>query len=360
MKIGIVTLPLKNNYGGVLQNWALQQVLMDMGHDPITLDAYIRYPMTRYLMSTILSYCYQIVGKKRAFQPRPYNNRICSKFTGRFIRKHIKMTKPMIDYTSSLVKDFNLEAIIVGSDQVWRPKYQKGDIEDMFLRFAFDDDIIRVVYGASFGVDSWEFSEKQTSICKELIKKFDAISVREDGGRVLCDRYLNVKASHVLDPTLLIDTNRYKELCKKCTVDTSNTIVVYCLDNFNENRERFEKIANDNNLKLKMFTADSNISISVEQWLALFRDASFIVTDSFHGTIFSIIFQKPFFTIINQSRGGSRFISLLRWLGMEDRIYTDNMIYSRDINWSDVNRRLTKLKAESWQFINDALKSNPS
>lgn len=358
MKIGIVTLPLNNNYGGVLQNWALQQVLMDMGHDPITLDAYVRYPMTRFLMSTMLSYCYRILGKKRVLPPRPYYNRICSKFTGRFIRKHINMTNPMKDYTSSLVKDLNLEAIIVGSDQVWRPKYQKGDIKDMFLRFAYNDDIIRVAYGASFGVDSWEFSEEQTSICKELIKKFDAISVRENSGIALCDRYMNATASHVLDPTLLIDANKYKALCKKCTVDNSNTMVVYCLDNFIENRERFEKIASDNNLKLKMFTADSNISFTVEQWLAIFRDASIIVTDSFHGSIFSIIFQKPFFTIINKSRGESRFISLLQLLGLEGRIYTDNLNLAPNINWSDVNRRLIKLKAQSRQFLNDSLTPN--
>lgn len=355
MKIGIVTLPLRNNYGGVLQNWALQQVLKDMGHCPITIDVCVQYSLNRYILSTLLTYIYRIVGKNRTLWPRPYHNRLCSKVIGRFIEKNINMTMPLSDFSSSLVENLALNAIVVGSDQVWRSKYLVGKLEDMFLQFANDEDIKRVVYGASFGIDKWELTEKQTKTCRELVKKFIAISVREKSGVILCKNYLDVEARLVLDPTLLLDVNKYKELCKECPCDSSKNLVVYCLDNFDERKQYFKNLAKENKLKLHMFSANTNVSLTIEQWLALFRDASIIITDSFHGTIFSIIFQKPFYTIINEDRGTTRFSSLLSLLGLENRIFNNELDLFQDIDWKEVDSKLVKLKKESIKFLKESL-----
>lgn len=128
------------------------------------------------------------------------------------------MTQPF--YTTEELRDYienvHFDGFVVGSNQVWRPDYNKnGMLENMFLDITGNEAVKRVAYAVSFGVDIWEYSEEQTRICKELIRKFDAISVREKSGLKLCSDYLCVEATHVLDPTMLLDTGDYNSLIDK-------------------------------------------------------------------------------------------------------------------------------------------------
>lgn len=309
MKIGIVTQPLLNNYGGILQNFALQEALRKLGHSPITIDFIPpRKSLLRHLCAMLRVLVYRCLGKRRILSKRV---RLCRmpQFDS-FVTARINKTPTIHEYEKCKeVK--NVECIIVGSDQVWRPQYNKN-IGNAFLNFCrYNDRLLRVAYAASFGVDVWEFSPKQTRECGRLAKLFHAISVREESGVELCKRYLNVDASWVLDPTLLLAKEDYLLVCKDVPVCLEKYLAVYVLDLNEEIVALYEKEASVRGLIVKKFQADSKSTLTVPEWLAMFRDASYVVTDSFHGTVFSIIFGKEFKCIYNRGRGAARFESLM-------------------------------------------------
>lgn len=311
MKIGIVTQPLLNNYGGIIQNYALQKVLSMCGHDAITFDCCCKEtPWWMYLCSWLKSFvCLFIPGKRRPFAKiTPAEKRL--PFIEAFISKNILKTPPVDSCSklSNLIK--NLDAVIVGSDQVWRPKYAP-DIGEAFLSFLKEEKICRISYAASFGVDYWEYSPKQEKMCADLAKKFRAISVREESGVKLCKENLGVDATWVLDPTLLLKKEVYFDLCKDVPVEHDRFLAAYVLNMNDSILNLCNSVALENGLKTKFFSADMKAALSVPEWLALFRDATYVVTDSFHGTVFSILFEKDFKCIYNETRGSTRFESLL-------------------------------------------------
>lgn len=314
MNISIVTQALLDNYGGLLQNFALQRVLKSFGHSPKTIDY---RPLTNFYsefprvfgswLKTV--YLFVFKGVRRDFarfrQPKKRNSIFDS-----FVSKWIDVSAQISQYSDDLLKNEKCDAIIVGSDQVWRPKMNYC-IEDMYLKFAKDIPARRIAYAASFGVDEWEYTVKQTKECSALAKMFNAISVREESGVGLCKKNLDVDATWVLDPTLLLKKEDYMQICKHVPVSSKSYIAAYVL-NMNESIHKLcEQTAAEKGLELKFFSADAQASLSVPEWLAMFRDASYVVTDSFHGTVFSIILGKEFKCFYNENRGKARFESLL-------------------------------------------------
>ena len=310
-KVVILTQHLLNNYGGLLQNFALQQVVKKMGHNVVTID-YLRtmnfVPFRQYIFSWAKTcLLYFIPGKKRKFV-RYSHKGIRQAWSNKFVSENISLTSQCYKYSASFLKE--CDVALVGYDQVWRPKFNHR-IEDMYLDFAKKMPIKRVAYAASFGVDYWEYSPRQTKICANLSKKFNAISVREKSGVKLCKEHLGVDATWVLDPTLLLKKEDYCEVCKEIPVSQEKILAAYILDKNNDIRQQCESIAAERGLTLKFFGAGADSNLTVPEWLAMFRDASYVVTDSFHGTVFSIIFGKEFKCIFNESRGSARFESLL-------------------------------------------------
>ena len=228
-----------------------------------------------------------------------------------FVRERIVTSHLCRYYTMSIVKEYELDALIVGSDQVWRPRYNVRTLPDMFLRFAHSFKGRKIAYAASFGVNNWEFSKGQTSLCATLVKQFDAISVRESSGVDLCEKYLGVNAISVLDPTLLLAKDEYAKLCEEIPICNERFLAVYVLDPKKDVEDIIKEEAKKRGLAIKYFSADRNANLKVEEWLAIFRDASFVVTDSFHGTIFSIIFEKEFRNVVNMKRGCARFVDII-------------------------------------------------
>lgn len=308
MRIGIITQPLYANYGGVLQNWALQQVLMKLGHEPITIDYLPTRSIKSFILSTIKSLIlWFIPSRRRKFLQRKYKRKYL--FEG-FIARHIKKTEVCYQYSMNYIEQYKLEALIVGSDQVWRPMYNDC-LYDMFLQFAENFKGKKIAYAASFGVDNWEFSDEQTKICSSLIKQFDVISVREYSGKSLCKNYLGVDAVNVLDPTLLVSKNEYIKLCVDIPVVKERFLAAYVLDSSDEVDKIIAEEASRRGLIVRRYSADAKAELTVEEWIAIFRDASFVVTDSFHGTVFSILFENPFRCVANRDRGNARFEDLL-------------------------------------------------
>lgn len=333
MKIGILTLPLHTNYGGILQAYALQTVLERMGHE-VRLIGYKKpfmsdslYRNIRHSLSPIKRFVLENLTPDILLKDT-------SKYTRRFITKWIN-----IDYYSSINKipsDY-YDVIVVGSDQIWRKLYVEmstflGKIETSYLDFAKDWDIKRISYAASFGTDEWEYSVESTKKCEELIQLFDAVSVREYSGIELCRKYLNHEAVQLLDPTMLLNREDYLRLISKRTKKRQG-IMTYILDEDNDKLSIVEKIkvaTGKNVFKSNVSYNDIDsgkrgaVQPPVEHWLQAFDDADFVITDSFHACVFSLIFNKPFIVIPNKERGASRFHSLLSIFNQEHRMIDAN------------------------------------
>ena len=268
------------------------------------------------------------------------------------------------------------DAYVVGSDQCWRPCYN-AFISSMFLDFVQDKQVKRIAYAASFGTDKWEFTPQQTSVCAPLAKKFDMVSVREDSGVKLCEEHLGVNAVHVLDPTMLLTKEDYVQLIEKEKEPKSDgTLFNYILDPDARKSAFIQKVAKAKGLKAfqvlpkcQTETRTKNdvknriedcVFPGVTTWLRAFMDAEMIIVDSFHGMVFSIIFNKPFWAIGNVSRGMSRFISLLKMFHLEDRLLDadllDDVDFSKPIDWTMVNGILEEKRRECKSLLLDILK----
>lgn len=348
MKIGILTLPLWANYGGIIQNYALQQALKRLGHEPVTINFQASEKLGIKIKTFIYRYLYAKTSKSQSS-----DNPI-------FFEDKINYIKLKGVITKREIKRFNINGFVVGSDQVWRPLYNWRRLDKMFLSFIPKNNTIkRVAYAASFGSDEWEYTDEQTMTCRELVQRFDAVSVREDSGVTLCKEHFNIDAVHVLDPTLLLNKEHYSQLCadvpfqKKC-------LCAYILDLSEREREALETIAAARGLELKVFSADSDCTLTIEQWLAIFRDAEMVITNSFHGTVFSIIFNKEFYSVTHPIRGGSRIPSLFRQLGIpQNRIVTDirqiQTNNSTPLDWNVINARINEHQQYSITFLQNAL-----
>lgn len=372
MRIGIITQPLRNNYGGLLQNYALQQVLKKLGHEVITLDQ-TNVPVSKcriiasYVKTCVLKLIGKGSGRKHYFQLGKELEAIIRQHTQYFVDKYIVHTQPMYkseDFRNYCINN-KIDLLITGSDQVWRPQYNYN-IYRSFFDFAEGLNLKRIAYAASFGVDAWEFTEEQTLMCKRLIEKFDFISVREESGVGLCEKHFNQCAEHVLDPTMLLDKEDYEKLVyHENEPESPGDLFTYILDESDEKRDIIKKVADSLNLVpfsvMPKCRANRNTVKQIEdciyppvtKWLRAFMDAKFVVCDSFHGAVFSIIFNKPFLVIGNKERGLSRFESLLKLYNLEDCIITGNEIVSisKNIDWRKVNSIRDSQKIKSYSCL---------
>ncbi|MBR6431406.1 MAG: polysaccharide pyruvyl transferase family protein [Muribaculaceae bacterium] len=358
MRIGIVTQPLEMNYGGILQNWALQQVLKRLGHDPITIDAYQRFTFPHYVYSCFMSWWMTRRGFEGWYFPHRYHGSLRRPETGRFVEKHIAKTRVMWDYDRKVLKRYGMEGLIVGSDQVWRPGYNQN-IEDKFLQFAEGLPLKRrIAYAVSFGVDEWTYTPEQTTRCSALAQQFDAVSVREESAVALCRDNLGINAQLVLDPTLLLDADDYQDILDADWDAGDPYLAVYVLDITQEKKEFFDRLAKERGLRVRFFSAGLQADLTIGQWLAMFRHATMLVTDSFHGTVFSILFGKEFYTLENPHRGNTRIAGLLGLLGLESRLLSDkepDESHAGSIDWQDVYSRLGDQRQKSMEFLSSNL-----
>ena len=361
MKIGILTLPLHTNYGGILQAYALQTVLERMGHDVCLIEKK-RQPLRLPLWKAPLSYGKRIVRNLTShpfpvFYEQKMNREtpVVRQNTDKFINKYIR--RRIVDDFSE-VRETDFDAIVVGSDQIWRPKYFPN-IWHAYLDFTEGWDIKRIAYATSFGTDEWEYTPGQTERCAKLLKRFNRVSVRETSAVSLCREHFGVEAKHMLDPTMLLSSNDYARLFKAAGTPKSNgALLCYILDETPEKTALVNMIAKEKHLvpfrvnskvENTMAPLAERIQPPVEQWLRGFFDAEFVVTDSFHACVFSILFNKPFIVYGNAVRGMSRFTSLLGFFGLNDHLFTDILGLNSlcDINWPEVNKMLDVKRKEA-------------
>jgi hypothetical protein len=357
------------NYGGILQTYALQQVLNQLGHDVVVLDRRNKASLSfvNILIKCKKLLCRYILGKpiyNYDDRKQEYYNVRYDVFV-KFINNNIHISKPIYstEGLTEAIRQYNLNAIIVGSDQVWRPICVPS-IDDYFLGFLQDDETVAAIaYAASFGTSDWEYSLEQEFKFSKYIGRFDAVSVREKDAVWLCENHFNVSAEMVLDPTMLLDREFYLSICYSIN-KTKNPLprnVSYVLDKSEYKCELMSKMSDlvEGDISAIPVHVDDGDFLSVPEWLFWISNANYVITDSFHGCVFSIIFNVPFIALSNDVRGQSRIRSLLDTFSLSDRLCVNSdhleSIVNKKIDWLDVNEKLMTLRLSSLSFLKNNL-----
>lgn len=339
------------NYGSVMTNYALNRVLKDMGKTVLMLE----WP--------ILS------GEIPKSKP---DNR-----TRRFVNHFYEqsMMYRLDDYSRF---NYHCETFLVGSDQLWN-WWSNRDVGSyhFFLDFA-DDNHKKIAYSTSFGHDSAYYPDDMRLKVSYLLHRFDAVSVREAGGCTVCKRDFDVDAVQTVDPVFLCRMEDYEKAIalSKVTI-REKYVLAYILNPTEEKIASVRYVAEKMNLpyriildgqsdfeELKAQANDPNVleNVEIADWLKYFKDASYVITDSFHGFCYAIIFGHSMSVFPNKLRGLSRFESLCRMTGLEDR-----MVYSKEelletepwntpVDFDAVKRKMEPEIAYSRKWLEDALK----
>lgn len=372
MKVAIVTLPLHTNYGGLLQAYALKETLRQLGHEVTVLDREEKMPAPSGVKAPLI-YARRMIRRMvkggadmEVFREKRFKEElpVVSANTAAFVDRYIN---PRVIRSFGQIHQGEYDAFVVGSDQVWRPRYFPG-VQDAFLAFTKNWDVKRVAYAASFGTSELEYESELLGKCVGLLGKFDAVSVREESGVRMCSEWFEREdAVHVLDPVMLLDAECYKALASNANEHhAKDKVATYILDKNAHKQSVIEfisSVAGKPVHDLSVSTYDRNLPLqsrvvpSVEQWLAGFADADFIVTDSFHGCVLSIMMHKRFVAVGNSSRGMARLQSLMNMFGLDQRLVhgidpeDDGEFFLSEPDWGLIDAVLAQKREESIEFL---------
>lgn len=337
MKIGILTHPLGANYGGILQAWALSTYLESLGHDVVVLNRKNNLSFLKRVAKNLLTAC----GYKRYADPK-YSKLVS------FVENNINYSRPLSTdrQMATFVKKNGLDLVIVGSDQVWRPDFAKKYGFNYFLDFV-PQGVKQASYAASFGLSEWGYNYMETQMIAGLLSKFVAVSVREDEAVKLCKENLDIDAEHLLDPTLLLTNAYYDQIASSRKIDEPYTYV-YWLGSEEEKQKAITDFGCQNKIVEISLRGNTQLD-SVEDWLSYIKFADNVITDSFHGLVFSILFNKQFYVQSNASGGNGRVRSLLELLEIASQLEG----HGTSIDYSIVNRRIDELRQRSYNFISE-------
>lgn len=383
VRVMIRTRPLgQGNYGGILQAYALQRVLESLGLAPTT-DVSTGRRLGRRPTQWVRTLLKSVLV--RAGVPSTVRTRWVAEVIGRerdaelirFVSDQIH-TGALYDESGNVRDEMldDVDAFVVGSDQVWRPAF--GRLPSYLFDFlAVDDHRPRIAYAASFGTDEIaEFTPDLVAQTKPLARQFDHVSVREASGVDLCRDMWGVDALHVLDPTMLLAPDHYRTLSEDATpYSTEGGLCTYLLDAGPTVERQVESVEEWLGHAASPLLPELPLGLSdyrraperytrptVEQWLVAIDKADFIVTDSFHGTVFAVLFQTPFVTIVNRARGAARFRSLLAGLGLGDRLLEPGepvtpRLIQEEIPWESVRARIDAERQASMAFLRRSFES---
>ena len=371
----ILTLPSFNNYGGVLQGYALQQVLQkhgvennQIGYLPRGLEEWYKRQGKREKLRALKTLL------KMIFYPQAQRlpDYMIAAFFMQFRKKHMNLFR-LNSQRTQLSKLSSAYRFIVGSDQVWRCEYSRESEHAPFFFLSFTDKEQRqrsIAYAASFGSDEWEGTPEETVECARLINEFKAVSVREHSGIRICREVFGVNAVQMPDPTLLLEQQDYQKLISSNIYRRrpKKGFATYLLDS----SSCLNKLASDaaQQLRINHYSLTDNpqatnwsfrFPLTIPQWLRGIQECEYMLTDSFHGCVFAIIFNKPFVCLGNASRGSARFDSLLGTFGLQNRLLINPTAkeiaecLNTPIDWERVNGIRSSEKQRALQFLKENL-----
>lgn len=370
MKIGILTFHFAQNYGALLQAYALQRYLQQLGHsveiinyepDWVERGGPFRMPVSKEAVHADLVIAYQKLTRFKAFLSGKNLHPLFSDFRSRYLTESNRKYRTL----EALRKDPpQCDVYVCGSDQIWNPSVQAGLDPAYFLDFG---SARRVAYAASFGRNDVEDSFHE--LLSELLGEFFAIGVREKSGMDLVQRLSGRRPAWVPDPALLLPD--YDEIIEPPGRD-KDYLMSYVLRSGAGIGEVQQHIAERLNIEVvvpynrqrRWKGVGSEVVCSPGQWLGLIKSARVVVTNSFHGTVFSILFKKPFITVAlpdSKASLNDRMISMLDRLGLSDRMLrqiSDERvvnILSEEIDWEQVHEKLSEWRLEARRYLNSAL-----
>lgn len=373
-EIGIITFHKSNNYGSVLQAYALQQAVSGLGYSNEIID----YEPRNY------DYLYALFRKINSIDDVKYNlgnlkyasviQRVQKAFE-EFRLKYIQLTKESYVYGKSLDQlDNQYKNMICGSDQIWNPKAKDSD-DNYFLPFLHKTR--KISYAVSLN-DGSLGEQADSEKYRNFLQDFSSLSVREDSARIALEQFLDKKVNVCLDPTLLHSAKKYNQLCSKKRMNEPY-IFFYSIGYSFASVEAAVKIAERANLKVYVLYTGRGVkrvlrqnkqirliteNVSPCDFLSYIKHADYVVTDSFHGTAFSIIYHKKFFSIGKLDEKGaivqdSRICNILKLLQLEERFISaeeaGTINLDKEIDYITVDKKRKDLANESIQYLKTAL-----
>lgn len=368
-KIAKLTWLNNGNYGSILQAYALQSHILQLGYDIEDIDykASNKTKLLNWFKNGNSPYLF--VGKIKEKVERLRSKEKID-FTQRnmlfkeFKKENIKTTKI---YTSPKeLKEIGnkYDAFICGSDQIWSPKLMNPVFYFNFL----PENAYRISYAPSFGVSS--IDEKKKKKIKKYIEKFNAISIREEKGSELVKELTGKECPVQIDPTLLINVDEWKRLAKPSEIK-EKYIFCYLLTPNTKYIEMIKEVAKNKNMKVVIVLTpvgpfntgfEEKVDVGPAEWLGLINDAEYVCTDSFHGCIFSMIFNKQFtlfkrFSDTTTWSQNSRIYNLAKMFNVENRIVDEEtkINLNESINYNKVNNLIEIEKNKSSNWLKEAL-----
>ncbi|WP_282035629.1 polysaccharide pyruvyl transferase family protein [Saccharicrinis aurantiacus] len=366
MKIKTITCHDVYNYGASLQAYALQKHLIDSGHNveiinykpPYLSQHYnlwkVNHPKwdTNWLLRLIylaLKLPFRLIDLKGKFN---FDN---------FRKKHLVITSKRYSSNTELKQDCpEADVFIAGSDQIWNCLFPNGRDAAFYLDFALGNSL-KISYAASFATET--VISEHVPFVKKMLQNFDHISVREKGALKILGELGISDASWVSDPVFLLDAKQWNSIGTKSY--GCDYILIY---DFEEN-ERIKQIALEisKSQNLKIFSVKAKLSyadkafnfVGPSEFVSLIRDANVIITNSFHGAAFSLIYNKEFIVISREQGINTRMQNLLEFLNLSDRLDPAPAMTKKldEINYTEVNSLLTPLIDNSKLFLHKTLTS---
>jgi len=346
MKIALITYHSANNYGATLQAYSTYRLLEELGYQVELIDLPIKE--CNPLFKKVL-----LLGKHLQFSL--FRKKYFMKLTRRYYSLNDLQKNPPV-----------ADVYMVGSDQVWNPDISMEKSGAFFLDFG-DDKVKRIAFASSFGKSEWQSSAYLTTDkAKSLLNRFNAIGVREYSGVDICDRVFKLKATQVLDPVLLHEN--FNNITGTIHA-VKKEIVLYKIVNDPLFYVRAYEIGSYFKMPLRSIGSIrkfKNIQCaypeSLGNWIKAIAESSFVLTDSFHGTVLSLLYHKQFIVYVGNSKLVTRIESLLVLFGLEERLCTSSdsanhiiEVLKTPINYQSVSLKLNQLRKESLLFLNNSL-----
>lgn len=360
MRIGIITFHFAHNYGAMLQAYALQETLCTMGHNAEIVDYQPAYHIRKFPPHIKWNSCWSFSPKtflhniiKKVLSYFYYDKRYANHI--KFMNDHMRLTPCNPGFDGS-----NFDAIIVGSDQIWNKYLTGNDYDGMYYGRYFKCPVIS--YAASN--QALTLSEEEQNTFKTLLKGIEHIGVREVKLRHLLQPLTNKKISVTLDPTLISPKSVYDDFNNPLDAP-KKYVLVYEIGVHNKVVEMAKSYANKIGAELVLLTGTVSyntlhgfdLTAGPEQFVGYIKNAECIFTTSFHGTALSIINERQFYTIRQNTAGDIRMESLLQQLELMDRIIPmEGTPEVSVIDYCKVNVKLQELQKKSISFIENALK----
>lgn len=383
-KIGAVVVSQLNhtNYGSCLQAYATISIVQRLGYD-ITL---IHYKKQRSIFDWLrigpqlvisgglesLQISYKRRNDERKYPTYLPNQRIREAATNAFKHEEfVPLYKTYTGYNNLCKGSKEYDAVFVGSDQVWKPW---GYFSNYWNLMFVDDSVPKFSYASSFGVSNIPWIQRKGT--KRYLERIDRISVRETKGKEIVESISNKKARVVADPTMLFTPEEWLEFADKATVQLPKEEYIFCyfLGPREDIRREAIKLSEKTGLKIVIMRhMDEYVpieetmgdyapyDINARDFVKLLNNAKYVVTDSFHGTVFSILLHKQFMTFYrvkptSSKSTHSRIDSLLSMFGLTSRLFHGNIeSISTNIDYSKVDMARAELREKSLAFFKDAL-----